>query len=555
MTSLIAFILASAVNLITLYREHKTATVNELKSEAAYLSNLIKQGQTETEYLKHIHYIDRITLIAENGEVIFDSSINATEMDNQADRQEVKEAVTTGVGTSRRYSETLSQITIYYAIKTHDGKVLRISKTQSSLLGLLWNVLPISFIILMVVIPLSYLIARYMAKQIVSPIKIKALNLSSPFENDVYDELSPLFTHIEQQNKDIEKQMIEITQKQKEFDVVTKNMREGLILLSSKGSILSINESAVEILHTTLKDSIGSNILSVNRSITMYRVFEEALNGFNAEALITINEKHYQLLGSPVVSDEGVFGAVLLLLDITDKQVAERSRREFTANVSHELKTPLTSIMGFAEIMKDGLTKSEDVQDFAKRIYYEASGLLTLIDDILELSQLDEKTERSDKENVDLYSLIEDIIIRLKPIADKRKVNLSLKGEHIVVSGYRKILDGMIYNLCDNAIKYNVPGGSAVVEIEYKGHRPVITVSDTGIGIPSEHRPHIFERFYRVDKSRSKEIGGTGLGLSIVKHGAILHGIIIDMRSEEDKGTTFELTFPISTKSPEVKEK
>lgn len=553
LTSLAALILASAFIVITLYRIYETDAVNELKREAAHISEAIRQKQSESEYLKQIYSSDRITLIAENGAVIYDNMTDASTMGNHADRPEITEALMTGTGESRRYSDTLSQMTIYYALKTYEGNVLRVSKTQSSVLGLLWDVLPILLIILISTTLLSYLTARYMAKQIVSP--INALNLDSPFESDIYDELSPLLTRINQQNTYIKKQMLEITKKQREFNTVTQNMREGLVLISAKGNILSINESAVEIFQTDIEKSIGSHLLSVNRSLTMQRVFEGALNGINTEALLTINGRHYQLLGSPVVSKTSVLGAVILLLDITDKHIAERSRREFTANVSHELKTPLTSILGFAEIMKDGLTRPEDMQDFAGRIYYEASGLLTLIEDILELSQLDEKTELPDKEHVDLYSLAENVLSRLKPIADKKGVNLSLQGEKIVVTGYRKTLDGMLYNLCDNAIKYNISGGSATVRIAYKNNKPVVTVSDTGIGIPPEHQPHVFERFYRVDKSRSKEIGGTGLGLSIVKHGAILHGISVDMRSGENAGTIFTLTFPVTEKPLNINHK
>jgi two-component system phosphate regulon sensor histidine kinase PhoR len=544
LTSLAALILASGFIVLTLYKISETDAVNALKSEAAYISSLIRQEQTESEHLRQIFSNDRITLIAENGAVKYDNITDASTMENHANRPEFREALTTGTGESRRYSDTLSQMTIYYALKTHDGNVLRISRTQSSVLGMLQDILPILLFILISSALLSYIIARYMAKQIVSP--INALNLDSPFENDIYDELSPLLTRIDRQNRDIKKQMLEITKKQHEFNAVTNNMREGLILISAKGNILSINESAGEIFQADIEKSIGSHILTVNRSVTMQKVFEGALSGINTEALLSINSRHFQLLGSPVVSQSSVLGVVILLLDITDKHSAERSRREFSANVSHELKTPLTSILGFAEIMKEGLAKPEDMQGFAERIHYEASGLLTLIDDILELSQLDEKTELPDREHVDLFSLAENVLSRLKPIADKKGVNLTLQGEHVVVSGYEKILDGMLYNLCDNAIKYNVAGGNATVTIAYKDSKPIVIVSDTGIGIPPEHRPHIFERFYRVNKSRSKEIGGTGLGLSIVKHGAILHDITIDMQSDENKGTTFTLTFPVS---------
>jgi two-component system phosphate regulon sensor histidine kinase PhoR len=544
LTSLTALILASGFIVLTLYKISETDAVNALKSEAAYISSLIRQEQTESEHLRQIFSNDRITLIAENGAVKYDNITDASTMENHANRPEFREALATGTGESRRYSDTLSQMTIYYALKTHDGNVLRISRTQSSVLGMLQDILPILLFILISSALLSYIIARYMAKQIVSP--INALNLDSPFENDIYDELSPLLTRIDRQNRDIKKQMLEITKKQHEFNAVTNNMREGLILISAKGNILSINESAGEIFQADIEKSIGSHILTVNRSVTMQKVFEGALSGINTEALLSINSRHFQLLGSPVVSQSSVLGVVILLLDITDKHSAELSRREFSANVSHELKTPLTSILGFAEIMKEGLAKPEDMQGFAERIHYEASGLLTLIDDILELSQLDEKTELPDREHVDLFSLAENVLSRLKPIADKKGVNLTLQGEHVVVSGYEKILDGMLYNLCDNAIKYNVAGGNATVTIAYKDSKPIVIVSDTGIGIPPEHRPHIFERFYRVNKSRSKEIGGTGLGLSIVKHGAILHDITIDMQSDENKGTTFTLTFPVS---------
>ena len=545
LTSLAALILVSGFIVITLYRIYETDAVNELKSEAAYISSLIRQEQIESEYLKQIYSHDRITLIAENGTVIYDNMTDASTMENHADRPEIIEALMTGTGESHRYSDTLSQMTIYYAVKTYEGNVLRVSKTQSSVLGLLWDVLPILIIILISIALLSYLIARYMAKQIVSP--INSLDLDFPFENDIYDELSPLLLRIEHQNNEIQSKMHEITEKQREFNAVTENMSEGLILLSNKGFILSINASAAVIFDTDINRNIGKHILSVNRSVAMQNVFSNAIEGKNSQSLLTINSRHFQLLGNPVVTKDGTLGAVIMALDVTEKQNAERSRREFTANVSHELKTPLTSILGFAEIMKDGITKPEDMQGFAGRIYNEAGRLLTLIDDILELSQLDEKSKLPKKEFIDLFTLAEDVLDRLKPMAEKAKVKTFVKGEHIAVTGYRKMLDEILYNLCDNAIKYNVVGGSVDITIERKNGKPVVTVHDTGIGIPAEHQSHIFERFYRVDKSRSREIGGTGLGLAIVKHGAMLHDIIIDMKSKENTGTTFILTFPLDS--------
>ena len=544
LTSLAALCLVSALVMITLHGINENDAKNKLKLEAVYLADLIKGKDSEN--LKQIYSFDRITLIAEEGTVIYDNTAEASSMENHAGRPEVEEALRTGTGESYRYSDTLSQKTIYYAIKTDLGNILRVSKTQSSVLGLIGDMLPILILIVLVIALLSYLIARHMSRRITAP--IGTLDLDSPFENDIYDELSPMLTRIEQQKKELESKMLEISERHIEFTAVTENMREGLILLSDKGNILSINASAAEALNTDIEKCVGSHILSVNRSISMRNVFEGALGGKSTEAFLEINKRNYQLLGNPIVSGGGIPGALILLLDVTDKHSAERSRREFTANVSHELKTPLTSILGYAEIMKDGLAKQEDMQGFAGRIYFEASRLLSLIGDILELSQLDEKENMPEKEHIDLYTMAEEVKSRLKPMADKYGVSLSVQGEHIEIAGYRKILDEMIFNLCDNAIKYNTAGGSADIIISKKENRPVITVRDNGIGIPAEHQPHIFERFYRVDKSRSKDIGGTGLGLSIVKHGAMLHDAAVDMKSDGKSGTTFEIVFPCSGK-------
>ena len=542
LTSLSAVVIVSAFVLLILYRINEMDAINKLETEAAYISHIFMQNKDEPGFFKEVTTTNRITFIAKDGTVIYDNTMDAAIMENHANRPEVVAALKTGKGESYRYSDTLYQKTIYYALKTDEGNVLRIAKTQSSVLGILWEVLPALITIVLAIALLSFFIARYMSRHITAP--INALNLDSPFENDIYDELSPLLLRIERQNKEIQSKILEITEKQREFTAVTENMQEGLILLSDKGVILSINASAATIFDTDIEGSIGRHILSINRSVSMKNVFEGAINGENTQMLLTINNRHFQLLGNPVLTKEETLGAVIMTLDVTDKQNAEHSRREFTANVSHELKTPLTSILGFAEIMKDGITKPEDMQGFAGRIYSEANRLLTLIDDILELSQLDENVDLPNKERIDLFELATDALNRLKPMADKIGVTLSAKGEHIEIVGYTKILDEMLYNLCDNAIKYNVAGGIVEVSILQKGGRPVITVRDTGIGIPAEHHPYVFERFYRADKSRSKDIGGTGLGLAIVKHGAMMHDVIISMKSKENKGTTFVLTFP-----------
>ncbi len=539
--SLTAVVLAAALMMLILYNLYESNATEELKTESGYLLKELKGVGKETDYFKGFYSNNRITFIAADGTVLYDNTTDAAEMENHSDRPEVEAALKDGEGKSRRFSDTLSEQIIYYAVRTDDGNVLRISKSQSSVLGLLWKTLPALILIILGVAVLSLLIAKYMTKFIIAP--VNALNLDSPFENDIYDELSPLLLRIERQHEEIQRKMQEITEKQRAFAAVAENMREGLILLSGSGNILSINKSAVTIFGAE-GIKTGDNILTLNRSEQLKSVCEEAGRGASTEAQLKIKDKYYQLLGSPVTSKEGTLGAVILILDITDKNSAERSRREFTANVSHELRTPLTSISGFAEIMKNGVAKPEDMQGFAGRIYNEANRLIALVDDIIRLSQLDEKAMVTDRERVDLLALADDVCSRLKPLADNMGVNLAVQGKHVIVSGYKQIIDEMIYNLCDNAIKYNAAGGSVDINIDDIGEKPVITVSDTGIGIPAEHQPYVFERFYRVDKGRSKQTGGTGLGLSIVKHGAAIHKADIKLDSTAGKGTRIDIIFP-----------
>lgn len=540
LASLAVLVLVSSLVVMTLYNTYESSARNDLRSKANYINKEIAELNEEISYFDGFYSLDRVTFIASDGTVLYDNTANAAAMENHSERPEFISAIATGAGESIRYSNTLSAKTLYYAVKTPEGNVLRISKTQSSVLGLLWNMLPILTVIIVAVALLSAFISRLLTKHIIAP--INTLNLDVPYENDTYDELSPLLLRLERQHEELESKMLEITKKQREFEAVTESMNEGLILLSLKGNILSINKSAVNIFGT--ENSEGKHILTLNRSAALHEVAECALNGSNSEAQLKIKNKYYQLIGSPVESKDGVLGVVILILDITDKQAAERSRREFTANVSHELKTPLTSISGYAEIMKNGTAKPEDMQGFAARIHQEASRLITLMDDILRLSQLDEQAKPPDKESVDLFALAEDVIGRLQPLAERQGISISVKGEHIVLLGYRKILEEMLNNLCDNAIKYNSVNGSVTVSFSYSGKKPVVTVEDTGIGIPEEHQPYVFERFYRIDKSRSKETGGTGLGLSIVKHGAIIHEAEITLKSSVGIGTKIGIVFP-----------
>ena len=407
---------------------------------------------------------------------------------------------------------------------------------------MIFNILPLFLLILLGVGLLSLFMARAMARHIVSP--INTLNLDAPLENDVYDELSPLLLRMQHQREELENRMLELTENKREFAAVTQHMREGMVLLSGAGDILSINESASVIFAIDQKAYVGRPILSINRSVALQSVVERASKGENAQAELRIGERVYQLLGNPVDPGEGVRGMVILALDITDRESAERSRREFTANVSHELKTPLTSILGYAEIMKNGMTRAEDTSNFASRIYDEATRLLALVDDVMKISRLDEKVKMPDKAKVDLLSIAEGVLRRLSPVAEQRDVSLSATGEHISILGYEKILEEMIYNLCDNAIKYNVKGGSVEAIVRKDDGHVVLEVKDTGIGIPAEHQARVFERFYRVDHSHARETGGTGLGLSIVKHSAAVHKATVSLESQAGKGTSIIISFP-----------
>ena len=451
-------------------------------------------------------------------------------------------ALISGSGESHRYSDTLSQETLYFAIRTDDGNILRLSSSQSSVLGLLLKMLPVLLIILLGVGLLSLMLARVMAKRIVSP--INTLNLDQPLENDVYEELSPLLTRMQRQREELEKRLQELTENRREFAAVTEHMREGMVFLTGAGDILSINESAAVIFGVDPGAFIGKPILSINRSVALESVVERACRGESAQAELKMGDHTYQLIGNPVDPGTGARGAVVLALDITDRESAEKSRREFTANVSHELKTPLTSITGYAEIMKNGTARPEDMRDFAARIHDEATRLIALIEDVMRLSRLDEKARIPEKAKVDLLTLSESVIKRLQPQAEARDVTLSASGERLLILGYEKILEEMVYNLLDNAIKYNRKGGSVEAIVREDSGRVTLSVRDTGIGIPPEHQTRVFERFYRVDHSHARETGGTGLGLSIVKHSAAIHGATVSLTSQVEKGTSIIISFP-----------
>lgn len=483
----------------------------------------------------------RVTWIAADGSVLFDSANNNTEMGNHLDREEIREAFQEGYGESSRNSSTLMERSLYCAKRLPDGTVLRLSVAQSTILTLSLGMAQPLCIIFVVALVLSVVLAHRLSKRIVKP--LNELDLDHPLSNEGYDELSPLLRRIASQQNQIKQQTRELEQKQTEFETVTAGMHEGIVLLNQKGEILSLNRAASRLLKADTH-SIGKDILSLNHSFALQTVLGKAQKGDFAEQKITLDSGEYQLDASPVLSQDRVSGIVLLFFDITEKEKAEQMRREFTANVSHELKTPLHTISGCAELLKNNMVSPDDIPSFSEKIYSEAGRMIALVEDIIKLSHLDEGAQDMQRETVDLYEIAQMTVRSLADAAKSGDVTLDVTGGHAQLYGIPQLLQGIVYNLCDNAIKYNVAGGSVGVDVHDEDNAVVLSVSDTGIGIPPEHQERIFERFYRVDKSHSKEVGGTGLGLSIVKHAAKLHDARISVNSIVGAGTTVRIEFP-----------
>lgn len=489
----------------------------------------------------------RITWVAADGSVLYDNYKDAAELENHADREEIKEAMESGSGESVRYSSTQTEKIIYYAIKLKDGSVLRVSDTQYTLLSISIVMLSPILLILIVSLILAAVFAGRISKKIIKP--INEIDLEHPENAETYDELAPLLEKIDAQNRQIARQIEELRSRRQEFDSITENMAEGLVIVGHMAEVLTCNTSALKILNAD-KVPHKQNVLTLNRSEVFRNAVDSALAGRSVEEDLEIGEKTYRLIASPVREADGtsVIGAALIILDITEKIERERLRREFTANVSHELKTPLTSISGNAEIIKNGIVKPEDIPHFAENIYKEAGRLITLVNDIIKLSKLDEGSGEIIKEPVDLAEVAGEVAESLRAASDRHRISSEIRTEKAVILGVRPVLTEMVYNLWENAIKYNKEGGKILIgisNVRENGKEYVkFTVRDTGIGIPAADRDRIFERFYRVDKSHSKEIGGTGLGLSIVKHGARLHNAEIFVESEIDKGSTFVIQFP-----------
>ena len=543
MLSAVAVLLAGVVIVMTcLYSYFASVQESQLQDQLQLAAAAV---ETEgTDYLNKLNKLKadryRLTWIAADGSVLCDTKRDAESLENHGDRLEVREALRTGSGSSTRYSSTLLEKTSYYAQRMPDGSVLRISVSRATVGMLVLGMLPAILLAAAAALVLSGLLAGRLSRRITAP--LNALDLEHPLENDTYEELSPLLCRINVQRQQIDRQLTDLRRRSDEFRQITSHMQEGLVLLNESGAVLSINAAACRVFGTG-ESCLGQDFLTVDRGRDVSDALASAMDAGHSEVRVQRLGRIYQFDISRIRSGEDVLGAVLLAFDITQQETAEQSRREFTANVSHELKTPLQGIIGSAELIENGLVKQEDLPRFVGHIRREAQRLVALIGDIIRLSQLDEG-DPLPWEQVDIPALCRDIAADLRDKAEKSQVSLTVEGQDVQVEGVRRLLYETVYNLCDNAIQYNVPGGSVRVTVSDAGENAVISVADTGIGIAPEHQSRIFERFYRVDKSHSKASGGTGLGLSIVKHAVAYHHGTLDLESQPGKGTTITVTIP-----------
>ena len=499
--------------------------------------------QNGTDHLRKLESDQyRITWLRADGAVLYDTRADAESMENHAQRQEVQQALATGEGESSRYSDTLLQKTVYYAKRLPDGTVLRLSAIRVTTGVLVLNMLQPILLVLAVALILSGVLASRLARRITEP--LNRLDLEHPLENDTYEELAPLLRRMEHQRRQIDRQMDELRRRSEEFEQITGSMSEGLVLLDEAGVILSINPAARRLLDAA-ENCVGQDLLTVDRDVALSDALRQAAEQGHSEFRGQRNGREYQFDVTRIQSEGRTAGTVLLVFDVTERAFAERNRREFTANVSHELKTPLQGIIGSAELLENGLVKQEDVPRFIGHIRSEAQRLVTLIGDIIRLSQLDEG-EPMPAEPVELLALAREAAESLQSAAAARNVTITVEGEPVELTGVRRLLYEIVFNLCDNAIKYNTDGGRVQVTVTKENETAAVTVRDTGIGIPPDQQDRVFERFYRVDKSHSKASGGTGLGLSIVKHAVQYHHGAIHLQSEVGKGTEIRVTFPVA---------
>lgn len=535
-----AVLVASGLITFLVSQDYFNETKKELAQEARYISMGLESGGND--FLNKIAAENgsnvRITLIDKDGIVLFDNQAEAKTLENHAMRQEVMEAVAVGAGEAERFSDTLDKTTYYYAVRLDDGKILRLARTIDSIYKSVLQMLPIMGGIVIMVAFLASIVARRVTFNLIKP--LDQVNLDEPLDNETYDELAPFLTRIAKQKRQLSKNLKKLRGKQEELTIITNNMNEGLVLLNGQQNVLFINESAAKIFGFSAKEVVGRNILTVDRAQEVQDLLQKVSQAGKGEGLYEKDRHFYQLSGSSVNGS----GSVILIYDVTEKMTAEKLRREFSANVSHELKTPLQSILGYAEIMKNGLVKDEDKQRFLERIHAEAGNMIELIQNIMELSRLDENKTLDEFEDVDLLKLARSVTLRLKHKAQTKGVTLNVSGSSACVCGVQSILSEVLYNLVDNSIKYNKDNGKVDVKVQDGSEEVTVSVSDTGIGIGAADRERVFERFYRADKSHSKEIGGTGLGLSIVKHGVLFHKGRVELESEPGVGTTITFVLP-----------
>lgn len=540
LVALAIFLSSVALIMGVLYEYFSNVQQVQLKMQ----TNLVAHG-IDNEGIAYFHNFEimnyRITWIDSDGTVLYDSESNTEEMESHLEREEVKEALSTGYGESKRYSATLMERSLYSAQRLADGTIVRLSISQSSILMILLGMLQPICIIFVIAVVLSILFAIRISKKIVKP--LNEIDLDNPLSNEGYDELSPLLRRIDSQQRQLKRQGLALEQKKNEIDTIIGSMNEGMILLNQKGNILSINSAAMKLLGAD-KNCLAADLLTISRNLDVQQLLSKALQGDHAEQIIEIHGGCYQIDVNPIVSEKEVLGVALFFFDVTEKEKAEQMRREFTANVSHELKTPLHAISGYSELLKNKMVNENDIVPFAEKIYDEAGRMVQLVEDIINLSHLDEGASDMKREDIDLYILAEAAVSSLESEANAAHVTLKLSGESAIYNGIPQLLYSIVYNLCDNAIKYNRANGEVDIAIENGAGEISLSIRDTGIGIAIENQERIFERFYRVDKSRSKEVGGTGLGLSIVKHAAKIHNAKIEVCSAIEQGTTIIIKFP-----------
>lgn len=535
---MLVLVLCAALFCTVMYRQLEAQVYAELRIEASYVAaGLNASGE---EFLASIVPERRITWVDSNGGVIYDNRADPSAMDNHSEREEISEAFATGSGESRHFSNTVMESTLYYALLMPDSTVIRVAATQDSLVSMLLGLLsPIAWSIFLILLLCGFLASR-LARQITQP--INSMDLDDPDSDNPYKELNPLVNRVREQNRTIRQQMDELSVKQRDFAAITENMSEGLILVDYKGNIIFSNQSGINAICPN-----GRELKVLSRAKCIPEVcdgLDAALAGVRYEKIVSSDSSAIELMVNPVVSNGHVSGAIVLVLDVTEREKRDELRREFSANVSHELKTPLTSISGFAELMKEGIVPEDKMREFSQDIYNESKRLISMIEDIIRLSRIDESAVEPECEMLDLLDISASVAESLKSAASKAEISLSVSGDRAYVFGNRQILDEMVYNLGENAIKYNKAGGTVKITVAETAGEIRLSVKDTGIGIPPEHHKRIFERFYRVDKSHSKAIGGTGLGLSIVRHGAKFHDARIELISRPGEGTEFIIVFP-----------